>query len=312
MQQSVHTRSNGHSELVADAHGPVPTFEELHDLTLDELTQLALQEGVDLSQPRHQQRMSERAASARKHAPAEPPKAYVLFQRFMVSVGNAVMMAVMLVIQNLIMPLSVAGLAYAEKLRVQDGINQFDAKNANVLSIVAIGLYLGLLVVYAHNVDANKVTSQQWSVRLWWQDVKYVLGIGRNWRARKRTSEETLSGAIAGVGALIIFLGTYGSLHDELLQASGADAMAWYDGLWTVATGTALDPFLAILGGLILTAALLRGLKWVVGYNYDHFVKLVPESVDFLSASSDTSELEEEAKRQYVLYQIAERRKQSA
>lgn len=311
--QPINHRGNGHSVLTADAHGPALTFQDLHELTADELERLALEERIDLSAPRHQQRISERQAAARKYAPIEPGRT----QRFTVAVGNFVLMLIMLSIRNIVMPFSIVGLAYAEHLRVKAGIEQFDSGNAGVLSFVAIGLYLGLLVVYAHTVDTSTITGYQWSVRLWWKNMRYTLGWGDKdnpWRARRQNSVDTLMSAVGSVGMLIIFLGTYGSLHTELAAATKAlkpgDTLAWYDGIWKIMSGASLDAFMAIVGGLILTWALLRGLKWVVGYNYNHFRQLVPVSVDFLSASSDTSELEAEARRQYILHQIIEARKQ--
>lgn len=294
-------RTNGHSHNVADAYGPEFS---LDDMTLDELMALGVSEGIDWSQTGHQNRMAKAKTTARSHAPQMPPRGVRIIQGVILWLGNMTLMAVMFLAANVILPLGMVALPYAEQARVQTGIAMFDPANAGMLSTIVVVFMLGLLFVQAHK--GTHTSHAKPSARIVGRDILYALGIGKNWKRQTVSEEDMLNSAIVWNNRLIIFLGTVGALQDEIaLHAAGKP---WLDGLRAVLGQSDLNTMFALFGAAVVTASLLYGMRFVVGYNYQRFTALM-ETADFLSgSSSDAIEAEREAMRQYVLAQIVKRR----
>jgi hypothetical protein len=298
------TKNNGHI-----APDDLPPFDDLAladvlDLSdLDTLRRTAVDLGIDLSQPKHQNAIAGRRAKARDlaqvTAPNQPPRWFYALRSLITSTGNALTLAVMLVLSYIAPPVAILGLAYAEIQRVSLGVALFDAPRADLMAIVAVSSYLVLLVVQAQTTRQNPDQARPvWSLRLWLRQFGYVLGIGRYWTAQQRTRAQLLTTAISRLAGLIILLGTGGSLADELATAPGA----WYAAIWHILSDSSLMTFLALAGGMTLTAGLLAAMHFTVELTHQKWTNLLPEGhTDFLADSHDFSAVEDQAEALYLL-----------
>lgn len=294
------TANNGHSPLVADAYGHDYA---LDDMSLEELQAIGTTEGIDWSQTGHQNRLAKARHTARKHTPQKPPVGVQAVQTVILWVGNMTLMAIMFLAANVVLPLGMVALPYAEQARVQTGIAMFDPANARMLSVIVVVFMLGLLFVQAHRGNETKHT--KFSLRILRRDIEYMLGVGKNWRKQTITSDDMLSSAIVWNNRLIVFLGTIGALQDEIaLHAAGKP---WIQGARAVAMQSDLNTMFALFGAAVVTASLLYGMRFVVGYNYGRFMALM-ETADFFSNGSASAQAEREAMRQYVMAQVVKNR----
>jgi len=300
-----HTNGNGHTAEGLAVHPPAPPPPP-PDLVTDYTAELEAARaelaalGIDLSGVGHQQRISDRKRRARDlvRSTAPPrPKWFMGLEALVVSVGNALVLGLMLVISYVLPPVAVLGLAYAEIQRVGLGVALFDPPRSSLMAVVSVSTYLALLVVQAsRHARAEQAPRPIWSARLMARRVGYMLGIGRAWKPRGETSDQQLHAAITRLGWLIIALGTAGTLQTKLATYSGA----WHEALRDIVTGSDLVTALAIAGGCLLTAGLLAGLHFVTDFVYLKYTNLLPDSVDFSTLSSDAAAAEQRAELVYL------------
>lgn len=276
------------------------------DYDILEVRAMARDAGLDLSLPSVQKTIQARRRRAQDLAPPEPPRIYTTIQNTIAAVGNLLTTAIMLLIAHMILPLSVLGLAYAEMARVSDGISMFDPARADILAIVAVIFYLGLLVVYSDKVAGQEIQRDKWSLRLSLRKLKYTFSPFGKFRAQHITTLDLLEKSILWLERLIILLGTTGSLQNEINVANEeGDPVAWYVALSKLITESELPVFLSLLGGLVLTAGLLFGLRFVIDYLWRSFRSLLPENTGgFFTESSADSVAADMAEMEYLLARI--------
>lgn len=307
--------SNGH--VLPETLSPFDDIDlavDMADLDLDQLRAEAIRQGIDLSQPRVQQAIAGRRAKARDlalaSAPNQPSKYFIMLRDGIMFIGNGLLLALMLLLSYALLPVAIVGLFYAEVQRVSLGVALFDPPRAILMATVSVSTYLILLVVQAGQLRRNPDQARPiWSLRLWWQQIRYMLGLSRRWKAQQHTQQQLLGIAISRLGTLIILLGTAGSLEQELSGAEGA----WYEAIWHILAGSSLMVFLSLLGGITLTAGLLAGLDYSVRLAFSKWIALIPETnADFLSESSaDSSRVEDQAETLFLKALIEKSRKQN-
>lgn len=288
---------NGHVKLLGFDH---PDLAQEYDL--NEIRQQAREAGIDLSLPSVQTAIAKRRQAALENEQHEPPRVYVLFQNAIIGVGHAITTAVMLIISHVLLPLSIIGLAVAEYARVKAGIKTFDSARATLLSGVAVVFYLGLLVVYSNKIDGAEITRDKFSLRLLWRKLRYFVGLGGKFRTQQITSLDLLEQALKWTGALIVLLGTVGSLKGKL-----AIEGAWHSAIVHLLVDSDLPTFLSLIGGLTLTAGLLFGLRFLVDYQWQTYRKLLPEGASFFGLSGESSESADLAEMEYLLNRIRQK-----
>lgn len=296
--------SNGHQALDTLSPFDDPDLaQDMRALDLDTLRQEAIRQGIDISQPKVQQAIAARRAKARDlaiaSAPNQPSKYFYKLRNGITFVGNALLLILMLLLSYALLPVSILGLAYAEVQRVSLGVALFDAPRANLMAIVAVSSYLILLVVQA---SANRTNPDQarpvFSFRLLLSDLAYLFGIARKWTPKNRSKQQLLGIAISRLGWLIIVLGTAGSLKDELSGSRGS----WYQAIEDIMLHSDLLTFLALVGGVSLTAGLLAALHFSTELAYGQWQKLIPESgADFLGESVNYSDAADLAEWQFLM-----------
>lgn len=196
--------------------------------------------------------------------------------------------------QYFIPPLGVLMLTYAEIGRVSDGISFFDPGRASLLATVTLMVYIALQTVRAHLIHAEygSMESPKYSLRETFREIKYFLGIGGKffkwgtpWQQQNKSSLELLQETNRTIGIVIILLGTLGSMHNQIASIEGV----WYVGVAKIFTESSLAQFITYIGGFILTAALLRGIEWVIPYSYNIFLTNI-ESVENAPESEGNDE----------------------
>jgi hypothetical protein len=144
------SKTNGHSELIADAFGS-----NYDGMTIDEIQSMGVEMGVDWSSTQIQDTITRRENTARKNASGSPPRGAIGLQSIIVWVGNITLLAVMAITQKVLLPASVVGLSYVEYERVKAGAAIVDPGNAGKISFVIIMFALGLLFVRSENKSAD-------------------------------------------------------------------------------------------------------------------------------------------------------------
>lgn len=306
-ETEVRSTGNGHYEDYE-----LSPFDDLklatdYDTDLDAVRAEALSLGINLSTGQHQNAIARARSRARdltvQNTLHAPPKWFKTLERFIVSVGNALVLALMLVLSYVLPPVAVVGLGYAEVQRVALGVALFDAPRAYLMSITSVSAYLGLLVVRASMTRQQQHTHYRWSLRLVFQQLGYALGLGR-WTPAAQTDAQSLDRAITRLGWLIISLGTVGTLETELLSFNGV----WYRALYNIAATADLVTFLALIGGCMLTAGLLAAMHFLVTFTHGKYVTLLPDAADFFDAGAVASDAADRAEMDYLKAQIARAR----
>lgn len=302
MSDDIHAKQNGHSYLIADAYGP-----EMEDIDLDALRQEMVENGLDYYSPSRQTKIAAIRSEAKAQALAARrgriEKVYSSIRAMVQFVGQTVLLLVTLVISYLLLPVAVLGLGYAEYQRVAAGVQQFDPPRAGLMSAVAVSTYLLLLFIQAQMLHAKPDYQQPvWSLRITARRMRYWLGLGQ-WQEQYKGTFELLRGAIGFLAGMIILLGTAGALHEEIAVYDGGGA--WHDALLEILTASDLPTFLNLVGGVMLTAALLAGLHFVVMLTYQRYVQLVPDgALDFFEGSADYAAEMDRAEALYLMGQL--------
>jgi hypothetical protein len=145
------SKTNGHSELIADAFG-----RDLLEMSEDELLTIGAQEGINWVTPGRQSELDNVESTARRLSAHKPSRAIAWLQSGMVAIGELVLMLVMLSIQNILMPLGTLGLGYIEVLRVRQGWATFDVPTATIASTVIVVFAIGVLFARAEDAENDK------------------------------------------------------------------------------------------------------------------------------------------------------------
>lgn len=295
--------SNGHAPVSID---DLATLEEFD---LDRLRQQAVEAGVDLSAMGHQGKIAERrqraALLAHKQRQSRAAQWHETMQRWVATIADFMVLAVTLFAKYLMPPVGIVGLWYVEIQRTETGVRLFDAPRASWMSVVLMSVYLSMLVVRADMAArAGETTSYRWSLRALANGLWYWFGLRR---LQQRSQLEVIDGVIRGLVALIVVLGTAGTLAQELAAFDGA----WYRALWNIGAKSDLLTMLTLVSGAMVSYLLLVALHYVVQMTYAQFAQIMPEdamSADFFAAYSDAQRAADEAEALYIMTAIQKRK----
>ncbi len=147
-------------------------------------------------------------------------------------------------------------LLVVEHQRVVHGISLFEP-DAALASFAAGALVLLNLVLefQVHHIEqkAGYIENREnaWSLKLWWQNTCYTLGIGRDWKARPLSPAERYRRLLRLVTFSILSLALAGSMRTVIEQTSGT----WHEALGAILTQSSLMSALTWMGGLLFAAA---------------------------------------------------------
>lgn len=271
-----------------------------HSNDLNSLRERAIASGVDVSAKAEIiARRRREAAAASREAGGQRQGLYYWTERIIVEAGNVLVLLLMLILSNIMPPVAILGVAWAEYARVADGIRLFYPQQAGLMSLVAVALYLSLLVVQAkmrHESSGHTNEARQ-SLRLWLQSAGYFLGLGgEKWQVQYRTPLQRLGGTLQLVGLIVIVaLGTLGSMAAK----AGEIESVWHEALREIVEQSTLVDFGSYLAGALYGLVLLFALHWLVSHQYERFAAIRPDV-----AGDDGSAAADQAEADYLTYLI--------
>jgi len=274
---------------------------------LEQLRDEARRLGIDLSAKGAQgaiaarrQRAEDLAVQRAQGPEANERDVFGWFEWLAGGVGDALNLALVVLLRSVMLPLGIIGLAVVEAERVIAGVALFDPARAGLMGIVLVSFYMILLMVRAHlEVAAHGSTARVVpSLRVWAGNAAYRLGIEP--AARLETPVQQVQRAAGAVFWVIMLLGTAGSMGDKLRTVGGA----WYEALGAILTGSSLVDALTYLGGFLFTFALLRASHWAVNYAYEQYVRMRPVVVE----TGTAQEAADAAEAEYVRVMIEKKR----
>lgn len=266
---------------------------------LNTLRTRAIASGVDVSAKAEIiARRRREAAAASREAGGQRQGVYYWTERIIVEAGNVLVLLLMLVLSNIMPPVAILGVAWAEYARVADGISLFYPQQAGLMALVAVATYLSLLVVQAKmRHEAHGHTNEaRLSLRLIWQQVRYFVGWADDWQQVDRTPLQRLGGTLQLVGLVVIVaLGTLGSMAAK----AGELESVWHEALREIAEESTLVDFGSYIAGALYGLVLLFALHWLVSHQYERFAAIRPDM-----AGDDGSAAADQAEADYLTYLI--------
>lgn len=171
-----------------------------------------------------------------------------LVQTLIVTFGVALVLVLLLVV---------------EQRRVTNGILLFEYEKSLAhfasFSLVILNMTLEFLV---HHVEPSEERSYRWSLRLWWRNVAYIVGIGKDWQPVEHSPARSLRRLQVLVTFAILSLALAGSMQDSMREQPGA----WYIALKSILLESTLLQITSWLGGLLFTAAAVMATQRITAY----------------------------------------------
>lgn len=181
---------------------------------------------------------------------------YPKMLEFILSIGETLLTFSQTLIVSLGVPVVLVLLLLVEHQRVVHGISLFEAE-AHLASFAAGALVLLNLVLefQVHHVEHKAGYSEKraaaWSLRIWWQNVRYKLGVGEAWQERQLSPAQRYRNLLNLVTFSILALALAGSMRSVIDQTAGT----WYQALGDIITQSDLSSAMTWLGGLLFAAA---------------------------------------------------------
>lgn len=183
-----------------------------------------------------------------------------------VGVGNVIVVTTAQISVNLGKPLILVVLLWVEHHRVEGGIRLFDATyfaSFAAWALVLLNLVTEFAIHYTEGTHGyERARRRRWSLRIWWANMSYRLGIGKNWTESEQSPAADFI-VLARLTALaIITLALAGSMQDAIAAASGV----WHKALIAIVTESTLSQIITWAGGLIFTLTAVTGVQLVSRY----------------------------------------------
>lgn len=165
-------------------------------------------------------------------------------------------------------PFALVMLLIVEHHRVYEGIVLFDPNptfaSFAALALVLLNLILELLIHHVeYNAGYSEPTRAAASIRLWWSDMAYKLGLSSNWTPRALSPAQRYKAYLRLVTFTILALALVGSMRVVIAEY---DTLAWHEAIAQIITGSSLLLLLTWLGGLLFAAAAVLSAQALTRY----------------------------------------------
>jgi len=165
------------------------------------------------------------------------------------------------------------GLLWVEQNAVSHGINMFEV-NTQYAGVGALVLVLVNFSVKFWEVHADVSTADQrkryvpkkqyaFSLKLFFGDVAYWLGIGKRWQKRELPASYAFSTVRKVATNAIMILAFFGRTHEAVMKVSDT---GWQDGIKAIAEKSTLADLLVWIGAVIFTFAAVIAAQRVTQY----------------------------------------------
>lgn len=235
--------------------------------TLKDVEQFAADNGIILSRAERAKiaevQQSERERLAVINPPSQENQWADRWNRFyprmlaaIVSIGETLLTLAQTIIVSLGVPLVLVFLLIVEHQRVLHGIQLFEGSfhlaSFAAWALVLLNLTLEFTVHHVeHQAGYEASRDRRGSLRLWWGNMAYRLGIGKHWQAVDLSPAERYRRLLRLVTFTILALALAGSMRSVIAAQPGA----WYDALVSILTRSTLAEITVWLGGLLFAAA---------------------------------------------------------
>ena len=205
---------------------------------------------------------------------------YPKLQDGVTKLGNWLMALIKLFTVNIGATVVMFGVMVAEILRVRTGLAAIEASPLAVelLSIVLVFLLFFLEVAgFYIEREGNYETPKRfrWSVRILLQDLKYSLGIGKDWEVREISPARRMILTKWIIQLSVAFIALYGSMAHIVKGHNGN----WSEALRDILSNSSLDEMSSWGIGLLLTIGILFGSTAMIWFVASRAKKL--EDADF-------------------------------
>jgi hypothetical protein len=241
--------------------------------TIEAVEQYAAAQGIALNAG-DRKRIAEAASAAREHSLTTTSggtfadrfnRLYPRLLDAMLAAGNIAVAFIKTALLMVGVPAVLIALLIVEQHRVADGIGLFEV-NTVFAAMAAWALVLANVVfeLFIHHIEHTAgytaARDTAWSLRIWWANAAYRLGIQSRWRARELSPAARFKAASRIVTFTILALALGGSMRAAIAATSGAwheaiTAILLESDLLTMATwaGGLLFAFSAVFGAQVLT-----------------------------------------------------------
>ena len=209
-----------------------------------------------LAQIQAQEAASERAASGRKVWVDRFNRWYPRFLRALQGIGDVSISLAQTAIVAFGVPITLLILLIVEQQRVYHGVALFEVDPAlasfSAWALVILNLVLELLVSYVeHRAGWQEPPRHEFSLRLLWQRMVYMLGGAVAWQPRTKSPAVRFRAVLRIVTFSILVLALAGSMRVVIERTEGN----WLQALGVVMTASNLLEMVTWLGGLLFAVA---------------------------------------------------------
>lgn len=181
---------------------------------------------------------------------------YPRFLEFLIGVGEVLLTFSQTLIIAFGVPITLVLLLVVEQQRVVHGIALFEVEGAlasfAATALVLLNLALEFLIHYIEQqAHYEPDRARRWSLRIWWKNARYTLGIGNDWIAQELSPAQRFRGLLRLVTFTILALALAGSMREVIANTEGA----WHEALISIITESNLSLMTTWLGGLLFAAA---------------------------------------------------------
>ena len=241
---------------------------------------------------------------------------YPNFLKFLHRAGDVIITLMQTLIVAIGNPAILLLLLWVEHARVVYGLNLFEASHRlawlGAWAIVLLNLTLEFTVHYVeHRAGYVASRATRFSLRSWWADLRYLLGIGRDWKPLQLSPAQQYRNLSKIVTMTILILALAGSMKGAIEKVSAPDATGqaahWYNALWAILADSTLLEMATWASGLVFALAAILGVQKTASYIAIRCAEIVSHSERQAQRGKN-----EAPAIQYIMAKVSERQSRAA
>lgn len=193
-------------------------------------------------------------------------------------VGDIIISLIKSIIVNFGVPVALVLLMVVEQQRVYEGIKLFEerswAASFASWSLIISNLVLEVIRHYIeHKAGYEESRKLKWSVRVWWRNFKYRLGLSNEWQAVEQSPAARFNQLLRLITFTILILALAGSMSDAISKQDGV----WYDAALSILTESSLSELNVWISGLLFAIFAVLGAQGLSRYVAVNSVDIVED-----------------------------------
>lgn len=194
----------------------------------------------------------------------------------MLGVGDVLLTLAQTLIIAFGIPAVLVLLLIVEQQRVVHGIQLFETEASLAAfaawALVILNLVLEFQIHYVeHQAGYTQSRDTQFSLKIWWRNMRYTLGLGGDWKPRELSPAQRYRRILRLVTFSILALALAGSMKVVIAQTPGA----WYEALGAIFRESDLLTMFVWLGGLLFAGAAVLAAQGLSRYVAIRCVEIV-------------------------------------